>query len=186
MVHILKKIRVNYSIVKKIKQYLHEESLLILYHSLFRSHIDNCIEIWCHGNKVMVDKLQRSMNKFVRMMFGLSKRDGVSEILKSHNVMSIKQLQFREIAVLMFKLSTNSLPRPFLSMFQNIKLKFQNNFPMKTRSNSNLVSKFCKLSTTRQSLKYKGPVIWNKLPASLKKTRSLKSFVTHEFILTKL
>ena len=86
MVHILKKLRVNFAIVKKIKQYLHEESSLILYHSLIRSHIDCCIGIWCHGNKVMVDKLHRSMNKFVRMMYGINKKDDVSEIMKSHNL----------------------------------------------------------------------------------------------------
>ena len=133
----------------------------------------------------MVDKLQKSINEFVRTMFGVNKRDDVSEILKSHNLLSIKQLQFKEIAVLMFTLSTNLLPRPFLSIFQNKKLKFQNNSPMKTKStgNSNLVPKFCRLSTTKQSLKNKGPVVWNKLPTSLKNTSSLKSFVknTHEF-----
>ena len=136
----------------------------------------------------MFDKLQRSMNKFVRRMFGLNKRDDVSDIMKSHNLLSIKQLQFKEIAVLMFKLTTNSLPRPFLSMFQNTKLKFQNNSPMKTRSNSNLVPKFCRSSTTKESLEYKRPVVWNKLPTSFKKKRSLKSLVknTHEFISTKL
>ena len=59
MVHILKKIRVNYSLVKKIEQYLREKSLLILYHSLIKSHIDYCIGIWCHGNKIVLDKLCR-------------------------------------------------------------------------------------------------------------------------------
>ena len=60
-------------------------------------------------------------------MFGLNKRDDVPEIMKSHNLLSTKQLQFKEIAVglLMFRLSTNSLPRPFLSMFQNKKLYFK-------------------------------------------------------------
>ena len=67
----------------------------------------------------MVDNLQRSINKFVRMMFNLNKKDDVSEMAKSHNLLYIKQLQFKEIAVLMFKLCTNSLPHPFLSMFQN-------------------------------------------------------------------
>ena len=138
----------------------------------------------------MVDKLQKSINKFVRMMFGLNKRDDVSEIMQSHNLLSMKQLQFKEIVVLMFRLSTNSLPRPFLSMFQSKKLKFQNDYHIKTRSNSNsnLVPKFCRLSTTKQSLEYKGSVVWNKLPISLKNTRRLNFFVknSHEFILTKL
>ena len=67
----------------------------------------------------MVDNLQRSINKFVRMKFNLNKKDDVSEMAKSHNLLYIKQLQFKEIAVLMFKLCTNSLPPPFLSMFQN-------------------------------------------------------------------
>ena len=126
----------------------------------------------------MVDKLQRSMNQFIRMMFGLNKRDDVSEIMKSHNLLSIKQLQFKEIAVLMFKLSTNSLPRPFLSMFQNTKLKFQNNSPIKTRSNSNLVPKFCRLSTTKQSLEYQRTCCMKQITYIFEKTRSLKSFVT--------
>ena len=38
----------------------------------------------------MIDKLQKSINKFVRMMFGLNIRDDVSKIMKSHNLSSIK------------------------------------------------------------------------------------------------
>ena len=51
-----------------------------------------CIKMWYHGNKIMIDKLQKLMNKFVRMMFGLNKSDDASAIMKSHNLLHMEVL----------------------------------------------------------------------------------------------
>ena len=162
----LKKIRNSLCVVTKLKNYLNHDALLILYHSLVLSHIMYCNTIWCHANKTIVDKLQRTANRFLRMVFNTNYRDSVGNIMKDNNLLTINQLAHKELAILMFKYNTNRLPSAFKALFQT---KDENNDNViKTRSNSKLIPSFCRLSTTQQSLKYKGPVIWNKLPHVLR------------------
>ena len=74
MEHVLTKVRCGLSIVRKVKSYLNQESLFILYHTMIMSHILYCITIWCHDNKTIVQKLQRSVNNFIRIIFNLIPR----------------------------------------------------------------------------------------------------------------
>ena len=127
------------------------------------------------------------------MMFGLIKRDDVSEIMKSHNLLSTKQLQFKEIAVglLMFRLSTNSLPRPFLSMFQNKKLYFKTMLLENQEVGLPVIAiwsqNFAGCQRPNSPLNTED-LLYGTNYLHLKNTRSLKSFVknTHEYTLTKL
>ena len=79
---------------------------------------------------------------------------------------------FKETALFMFKLTTKHLPPVFNSFFRT---KQNMNCMVNTRSNSTLIPSFCRLSTTQQSFRYKGPVVYNKLPALLRKnSRNVK------------
>ena len=77
MEHVLTKVRCGLSIVRKAKSYLNQESLLILYHTMIMSHILYCNTVWGHDNKTIVQKLQRSVNNFIRIIFDLNARDSV-------------------------------------------------------------------------------------------------------------
>ena len=72
-------------------------------------------------------------------------------------------------------LNTKHLPPVFNNFFrtnQNM------NCMVNTISNSSLIPSFCRLSTTQQSFRYKGPVVWNKLPALLRKnSQTVKKFI---------
>ena len=37
---------------------------------------------------------------------------------------------------------------------------------------------FCKLNITKQSLRYRGPLAWNKVPSSIKQIKSYSKFRT--------
>ena len=45
-----------------------------------------------------------------------------------------------------------------------------------TRSKSNLFPLFCKIDLTKQSLSYRGPLIWNKIPPTIRENKSFRSF----------
>ena len=91
MEHVLTKVRCGLSVVRKIKLYLNQESLLILYHTMIKSHILYCNTVWCHDNKTIVQKLQRSVNNFIRIIFNLNPRDSVVGPMKSHKFLTINQ-----------------------------------------------------------------------------------------------
>jgi len=48
-----------YSVVRKIRMLLNNNHLRILFYSMVQSHVDYCLTAWCHGNKMMFQKIQK-------------------------------------------------------------------------------------------------------------------------------
>ena len=158
--------------IKKISKFLNKETLLLLYDTMIVSHIRYCISTWYNGNKTAALKIQRIANKFIRMIFKLHPRNSVTNTMRQNNIMTIDQLNKLEIASFMFKYTKNTLPSSFRGLFHNN----INNLNQKTRSQSKFFPSYCRLSTTQQSLKYKGPLIWSKIPFNIKQLNSYKKF----------
>ena len=175
---VLKKIRICYCVTKKIRSFLNNKTFIILYNSLIKSHLQYCILTWCNGNTTMVQKLQSTSNNFIRLMFGLDRRCSVKHLSSKHSILNINQLMETEIAHFMYKYHYDHLPPAFDGILNQNKLYTSlghKDFRL-TRSKSNLFPSFCRIELTKQSINYKGPLIWNKIPLSLRENKSFKSF----------
>ena len=167
---LLSKLKSSLYCVMRVKPYLNKESLLTLFHSLILSHIRYCITTWCFGHNVLLNKLQKICNKFMKMIF-ISKSIKNSKKTKITNIMyNIQQLYKLNIAIFMYKFFNKQLPTAFNNVFQT---KTSN---VITRSNSQIISISCKNTVSKQSIRYIGPKIWNQLPASIKQSNSLSAF----------
>ena len=103
-------IRICTEIVKKIKSYLNMKVLAMLFNSMIISHLSFCNLIWCNGNKTALNNLQRTVNKFVRLIFYLNRSDSVQTVMQHNIILSIKQLLEFEIAFFMYKYIRGNLP----------------------------------------------------------------------------
>ena len=65
---LLSKLKSSLYCVMRIKPYLNKESLLTLFHSLILSHTRYCITTWCFGHNILLNKLQKICNKFMKMI----------------------------------------------------------------------------------------------------------------------
>ena len=174
MDQILRKTTMNLGVVKKISPHLNKKSLDMLYHSMIVSHIRYCITTWCNGNKTTLLKIQRIANKFIRMIHGIHYKGNVKNAMCTNGLMTVDQIQQLETACFMFKYSKNLLPNSFANFFSN-NLVDPNN-KIKTRSNSAYFPSFRRLTVTQQCLKYRGPVVWNKIPLKIKELKTYKKF----------
>ena len=77
--------------------------MLSFYHSLLLSHVRYCISNWCFGNETKIQQLQRICNKFIRLVFGLKRRESVKKAMKQNGLLTIKQIYQVEIAIFMYK-----------------------------------------------------------------------------------
>ena len=68
------------------------------------------------------------------------------------------------------------LPPCFDHFFQNNLVS--DNFTKCTRSQSKFYPSFCRLNITKQSLRYRDPLAWNKVPSSIKQIKSYSKFRT--------
>jgi len=120
----------------------------------------------------MILKLQRSVNKFFRLIFKLKPRDSVKQILRQNNVVTIIQLRKFEIACFMHKYFHKRLPSACKNMLEDNFLTSTS----RTRRKSKIFPAFCRINTTMQSIKYKGPLTRNKIPVNIRDTESYHKF----------
>ena len=67
MLKILSRIRSGYGAIRKIRSYLTNKHIRILYYFMIHSHINCCLTTWFHGNKVIANKIQKICDKFNKM-----------------------------------------------------------------------------------------------------------------------
>ena len=165
------KLRSCLSAVKRVRPFLNKKSLLALYYSLYNSHLQYCISNWCFQNKVLIYKLQKLCNRFIRLIFGLKRNSDVSCVMKEHNILNINQILFKDVNIFMFKQCNGSNPSVFNEVFAKTVSKYG------TRNRSDYMPKLYCNTLCQQSISYRGPASWNKVSSSLKdKKQSIKSF----------
>ena len=77
----------------------------------------------------------------------------------------------REIAYFMYKYCVKHLPAAFEGMLNKNTLRLSSK-----ESRQKLFSLFCRIGLTKQSLSYGGPLIWNKIPPTIRENKSFRSF----------
>ena len=85
---------------------------------MVKSHILYCITSWCFGYKTMINKLQCAVNKLMRSIFNVGKRQTVSYVMKDNNLLTIHQIRDLEIATFVYKFMNKLLPLTFDHSFK--------------------------------------------------------------------
>ena len=83
----------------------------------------------------------------------------------------------REIAYFMYKYCNNHLPAALEGMLNKNTLRLNSKESQQIRSKSNLFPLFCRIDLTKQSLSYRGPLIFNKIPQTIRENKSFRSFI---------
>ena len=171
------KLSCSYRVINKVKQYLDKSSLLTLYHSLINSYVQYYVISWRHGNITMIQKLQKVSTKTINLIS--TKKQKNSNVFQQHNLLKI-QLQIGKFMHIYFN---KSLPPAFSNIFDSNFLSEK--ATLRTQSKFKLCPQYCRIKLTQQTLKFRGPKLWNKLPVALKNIQSLSKFIKcfKEFVL---
>ena len=102
------------------------------------------------------------------MTFGLHHRASDTNIMKDNGIMTIDQINKLELCSTIY--TKNLLPLCFFNLFQNNIIG--NDLQINTRSQSKYFPSFCRLNVTKQSLKYRCPLLWNNVPHRLRESGS--------------
>ena len=162
MVNIKTKLRKNLAVCRKIRTQIGQLGALNLYHSMISSHIRYGITSWCHSNTILRKSLEKTSERFLKMVFANNSTDYIQQTMVDHRLLSIDQLLFNEIAVDMYKMHTKMLPECFNELFTTPSHR------MTMRSRNQLSGERPRIQLTKQAFNFKGPFIWNKIPNSVK------------------
>ena len=159
-------------ILYKLKHFLPEHCLRMIYNALILPYINYCNIIWGNCSKTRVDHILLLQKKAVRICTNspyLSHTDPLFSRLKLFKVHDINTLQ---IAIFMFKYHYEMLPPVFTNFFSyNSSL---HSYPTRTCNNIHLNNP--RILLAHKTLRHHGPDIWNTLPDFLKRIKFLTSF----------
>ena len=116
--------------------------------------------------KTLLQNLLRAANKFIRLIFKLKYRESVKNVMQQNHTLTINQLLANELACCMHRYDHGKLPLA-CQVLQTNNSKSSKIKLRQTRSNSKFFPEYCRINLTKQSIKYKGPVLWSKIPSSI-------------------
>ena len=103
--------------------------------------------------------------------------------MQQNHILAINQLFEIELACFMHQYDHGKLPLACQVLLKN-NSKSSKTKLRQSKSNSKYFPAYCRIYLTMQSIKYKGPVLWNKIPSSIKEVKSLTTFklVLQDFV----
>lgn len=148
-----------------------------LYFTLVYPYLNYGIILWgatykCHTNKVV--KMQK---RAVRNICNARYNDHSDPLFLSQNILKFENIYQLEVIKIVYNFYNKLLPNPLMHIF----LLNQQVHNRHTRQQGNLYTHRCRTRMATQSVKYKGPLIWNNLPCQIKEMKDLniRRFTKH-------
>ena len=153
---------------RRARTYLNKSALFTIYYSLMQSHTQYCCETWAawepRGNQIILQRLQAVCNKFFRLIFNLDRQDSVRGLLKSNNILNMRQMYNYTVGKTMHRARHGTLPAPLLSVFER---NLENDLFMHHSS---------RIKQTEKSISQAGPKIWDDIPYTVARQSDYKKF----------
>ena len=171
-----KKIASAIGVIKRVKPFVPQSTLLNIYNSLVQSNFDYCSLIWGNCGKTLSNKLQKLQNRAARVI--TSSNFDVDSLCHKLSWKDSKSQRQNQNALMVFK-SLNWLVPEYLAS------KFIKRNESNLRDSVNkLVIPFPRTNYMKNSFSYSGTTLWNSLPCNIRKSGSLnqfKCFLYHNF-----
>lgn len=172
-----KKISSNLWLLSKIKPFVSLDHRIVFYKAYIQPHIDYCNIIWGGTSKQNIQSILLLQKRACKIILGYQYTN-FQEAMKSINALSIHLRILLQKAKFMYKVNKGLVPEYILSMFEH-------------RTTGENLRNVCdldyniprpKMELFKTSMSYSGPMIWNKIPASIRNSNSIQNF-SKKFIL---
>ena len=158
--------------IRRIKHYLPDDVMRLLYNSLILPQLDYCNVVWGRSAHCHLDKLQKLQNRYARMILK-------ADILTPHRQM-LSQLQWQTVrqrvryqcCVYLYKI-INGMTPVYLKPLVIVRFT-----PFYTRYafNSPLFVRTPRTDYYKKSFHYEVSTMWNNLPSFIRSAQSLSTF----------
>ena len=177
--HINSRIQVamgNYIAISRFKNFLSEESKLILCESIVLSHFNFGDSVFLNIDKYLQGRIQRIQNICLRFIFGIRKKSkcDYDELRSRHKILDMNQRRILHGLTSLFKVLKNHEPSYLADFFTQYKeIRMRN-----TRiCDLNIYQPDVQISSIHsRAFKFYIPRVWNLLPGDIKAANTLNTF----------
>ncbi len=168
--HIQTKLSRSISVLSKVKHFLNNKSLHILYNPLILPYLNYCSEIWGNTYKSSLQPLCILQKRDIRIIHNVDYCEHTNQLFIQSKTLKFLDLVEFKTAHTMFKARNNMLPKNIQEMF------FEREGSYKLRGQLNL--KVRRARTTKKSfyISIYGVKLWNRLSVEVQKSQSIRQF----------
>ena len=159
-------------ILYRLKNFISQNSLIILYNALILPYITYCNIVWGNCASTKTNQILTLQKRAVRLITNSRYLSPSNTLFRQLKTLKIEDIHTFQTAVFMHKYTFNRLPKIFDGFFTpNSSV---HSYP--TRQSSDYHLENPRIVLAHKSLKHNGPDTWNSLPANLKQYTSLNIF----------
>ena len=148
-------------LISKCKHTLPKETLVTLYNTLYKPHLEFCIIAWGSASASQIRPIILSQKKCVRSICKKGHTSHTEPLFKKLNILKVEDIYDYHCKVFMHNIVHNKCPESFIGMFQHSQSNRTNNIIIEKCKNkflSNFPSNLLPLKWNRLSLDLKGEI----------------------------
>ena len=151
--------------IARMRYFLSTKQLTILIQAVITTSLDYCNALYFGCYKTVISQLQLIQNRACRVIFGLKKRESVSDKLKSLHWLKVdERIQFK-VLLLVFKCLHGIAP-PYISEL----------IPLNNLNSTRQSSYYIPRGSCDRAFSSAAPKLWNQLPYEIKESKTIENF----------
>ena len=170
--NICKTISRNIGIINKLKFYLPQSTLFMLYSSLILPYLNYGVLAWGNSHLTSLNRLLLLQKKSLRIICNTEFRSHTDPLFLQNKILKISDLYLFNLGQFMYKYNNNELPNIFHSMFPPN--RSIHNYP--TRRSNEFHLPLLRTLLAQNTFVYDGPKFWNSLSNDIKNAKTIHSF----------
>ena len=169
------KIRRNIGVMKRVREYVPGEILILLHRTLVEPYLRYCNTTWGYCGATLLNRLQALQNRAVRVIKGLQYDEADHpKILRELGILNVEQLVRLDTASLVYRIENNLAPEQLSDFFT--KCSDTHAYNTRAASSGNYVIAKMRTEKRKQAFQNTGAKVWNELPDHIRRAPSIEIF----------
>ena len=157
--------------LKKLKEFVNRDTLVLVYNALIQPHFDYCCEVWDELGKGLSERLQKLQNRAARLIMNFKNEHGQSILARTAlGWTSLEERRSLMKAKLMYKTVNQLAPQRLCNISNNV-----TSYNLRGSSNGLFIPR-PRTEFLKKSFSYSGAKLWNKIPEDIRNSSSYNLF----------
>ena len=152
----------------RVSKFLNQEKLRLIMKTFIESQFNYCPLVWMFHGRKLNTKINKLHERALRVVY---KADNLTyeELLKKDESFTVHERNLQKLAIEMYKVKHNLSPQPVQDIFKRKSRKVRG-------GNEWVIPKVRTVNKGLETMRYRGPFIWNLVPNYIKLSKSLAVF----------
>ena len=167
--HVNLKVTRGIAILYKLRRYVSNDTLRMLFFSFVHPHINYGLLVWGNATKSNLKVIVNKLDKAIRLMTYKKKNIPVEPLYDKLKILNFDDLRMFTIGNFMWKLTNNETPKTI-----------KNNFTLRHKvygdHNYKYYLPLANTEILKRNIRYQGPLVWNSIPSDIKMKMNIQCF----------